>query len=93
MVYKPMNARAISQKLLLGVIAACCFGGFLWALFPILGWSEYALEGALTSCSINWADRNSGVFSYVICIFIFVFAVPFSVIAGTNLKLVLLVRK
>lgn len=59
---------------------------------PVFGWSYYSLEGALTSCSIEWHERSFNVISYNMTIFVATFIMPFGVIAITNIKLLLIVR-
>lgn len=72
-------------------IGISVFLGGIWAIFPVFGWSYYSVEGALTSCSVEWAERSFNVISYNVAIFIFVFILPFGVILVTNLKLLLIV--
>ena len=64
-----------------------------WAFMPFLGWSHYSIEGARISCSVQWREKSLNVISYNICIFIFVYIVPFGVIIFTNYKFLKRVRK
>ena len=32
--------------------------GIFWAIIPLFGWSEYSLEGALISCSVEWNKKE-----------------------------------
>ena len=66
--------------------------GIFWALAPIFGWSEYSLEGALISCSVEWNKRTTSVMSYNISIAIFVYLFPLMSIIMTNGKMVYTVR-
>nr|QBL02613.1 opsin-like GPCR [Tripedalia cystophora] len=45
----------------------------LWAVPPILGWSNYALESVKVRCSVNWKDESLAGKGYVICLFVFGF--------------------
>ncbi|CAF0886599.1 unnamed protein product [Brachionus calyciflorus] len=87
-IYKPMSIKSINQKLSLIIISACVFFGVLWALFPVFGWSHYSLEGAMTSCSVEWNERSFNVVSYNIAIFAFVYFLPLIAIAYSNLRLI-----
>ena len=60
--------------------------GLVWSLAPLLGWSEYSLEGALISCSVEWNKRTVSVMSYNITIAVFVFVVPMLVFIITNIQ-------
>ncbi|CAF0916452.1 unnamed protein product [Adineta steineri] len=53
-------------------------GGLFWAVPPILGWNDYTLEGARTSCSIRWQDRTVNVISYNILIIAWT---PYAIVA------------
>ena len=57
------------------VIAAFLLGLF-WASMPLLGWSEYSLEGAMISCSIEWNKKTVSVMTYNMCMAIFVYLIP-----------------
>ncbi|CAF0886581.1 unnamed protein product [Brachionus calyciflorus] len=91
-IYKPMSIKSINQKLSLIIISACVFFGVLWALFPVFGWSHYSLEGAMTSCSVEWNERSFNVVSYNIAIFAFVYFLPLIAIAYSNLRLIFMIR-
>jgi hypothetical protein len=91
-IYKPLSIKSISNKVIYIVIAICTAAGSFWAVVPLLGWSYYSLEGALTSCSVEWAERSANVISYNIAIFILLFAIPLVIIVGTNVKLLLIVK-
>lgn len=87
-----MSIRTINLNLKLGAIAACLFIGIFWASMPLLGWSHYSLEGAYTSCSVEWRERSLSVTSYNITIFGFVYLVPVIVIVFTNARLLTMVN-
>jgi hypothetical protein len=55
---------------------------------PLIGWSEYSLEGAMISCSIEWNKQTPSVLSYNISISIFVYFIPLFILVYTNLKII-----
>lgn len=59
----------------------------------MLGWSYYSLEGALTSCSVEWKDKSWNVITYNITIFVFVFIIPFLSIMLIHVKIIIKVMK
>ena len=90
-IYKPLSIKSISTKVILIVIAGCTFMGVLWAIFPYFGWSYYSLEGALTSCSVEWFERSFNVISYNVTMFFVVYIFPLVIIFYANIKLVMIV--
>lgn len=75
---KPMILIAISLSL-------------FWSLMPLIGWSRYSLEGALTSCSPEWRDHSFNVISFNISIIICVLGIPFIVLIISNIMLIRIV--
>lgn len=71
---------------------SCFILGLIWATLPIFGWSHYSLEGVQTSCSVEWNEKNFNVLSYNVTILIAVFILPVSIIAYTNIRLILMVE-
>lgn len=90
-IYRPMSIKGITFKSCYIMSGVCIFLGAFWAAMPVFGWSYYSLEGALTSCSIEWYERSFNVMSYNITIFIWTFLLPLVVIVFCNLKLVFIV--
>lgn len=86
-----MSIRSVSIKAKLGAVAGSIFIGLFWASMPLAGWSHYSLEGALTSCSVEWKERSLNVISYNITIFAIVYFVPVAIILFTSVKLLLIV--
>jgi hypothetical protein len=91
-IYQPLNLRTISFQTNLSVILVCILNGLFWAAMPLLGWSHYALEGAHTSCSVEWGERSMNVQSYNVAMFGFVYLIPVCVILFTNIRLIVMVR-
>ncbi len=73
-------------------ILGCGLLALFWSVVPLFGWSHYALEANLTSCSVEWAERTFNVVSYNICIFIFGYIFPMGLIIYCNVKLMSIVR-
>ncbi|RNA01884.1 melanopsin, partial [Brachionus plicatilis] len=55
-IYKPLSIKKLDYRFSITIIAICALCGILWAALPIFGWSHYSLEGALTSCSVEWNE-------------------------------------
>lgn len=61
--------------------------GLFWPTAPLLGWSHYELEKTTTTCSVATVNSNYSIFSYNICMFIFVYFIPLFIIGYTNISL------
>ncbi|KAJ8384323.1 hypothetical protein AAFF_G00206800 [Aldrovandia affinis] len=59
----------------------------VWVVPPLLGWSQYELEGPGTTCSVNWTGKGANNISYIICLFFFCLILPFVVIIYSYGKL------
>ncbi len=90
-IYKLLTVFENRLRINLTIIALCTFKGLFWASLPLFGWSYYSLEGALTSCSVEWTERSANVISFNITIFVVVYFVPVLGISFTSIKLVILV--
>ena len=55
----------------------------------MFGWSYYSLEGALTTCSVEWEDRSFNVVSYNIAMFALVYLFPLKVMLFTTVYLII----
>jgi hypothetical protein len=42
-----VNKSKVDRKFCLRVMFLCLIGGLFWSVMPLLGWSEYALEGKI----------------------------------------------
>ena len=82
----PNLMKKIKLKHYIQIITICFIASLAWATFPLFGWSYYSLEGTLTSCSVEWADRDWNVWSYNVTICIFGFIIPLAIIIYCNLK-------
>ena len=72
-------------------ILICCSAALAWALMPIFGWSEYSLEGAMISCSIEWNKRTVGVTSFIITFAFLIFLIPLGILIYTSTKIMCIV--
>ena len=90
-IFKPLSLKSITFKMSYIVMAICTFLGGFMASAPLFGWSYYSLEGSLTSCSVEWAERSTNVISYNIFIFCVTFCIPVCIIIPSNLKLLFIV--
>ena len=91
-IHEPMRIRKMSNMNLWLMISFSALFSLLWCVFPLLGWSKYAPEGAGTSCSVEWMDRSWNVISYNVAMFIFVFFLPLGVIVFTHVKIMKMVK-
>ncbi|XP_065056082.1 blue-sensitive opsin-like [Rhopilema esculentum] len=78
---KPFMATRIHGSYILctAFISSCWTYGFVWAAFPLIGWSGYELESDALRCSIDWASKKTKDHLYIIFLFIFCFIIPVSV--------------
>lgn len=65
----------------------------LWTMLPLLGWSRYVLEGNMTSCTIDFFDKDWKHGSYVIVYATCVYFIPLSVIIHSYANIVASVAK
>ncbi len=89
----PFGFRAITFKKRLTQIGVCFLASIFWSTMPLLGWSHYALENNLTSCSVEWNERSLNVTSYNVCLFFFGFIIPLAIILYSNLRIIYIVGR
>jgi hypothetical protein len=82
----------VINRILMKLILISCVLGLVFSLMPILGWSEYSLEGAMISCSIEWNKRTPSVLSFIFTFAFFVYLIPLCTLIYTNLKIFFIVR-
>ncbi|KAJ8321491.1 hypothetical protein KUTeg_000961 [Tegillarca granosa] len=61
------------------LILASCFSSFVMAAFPLIGWSSYTLEGAGTSCSVNWRSNGPKDVSINLVLIILYYLIPIAI--------------
>ena len=59
-----MAIKKITFRKSLKMAGLCIILGIMWPTMSLFGWSNYVLEGGLTSCSVNWSSANWNVYSY-----------------------------
>jgi hypothetical protein len=91
-IYNPFNPKNNSFKMNIIIITICLFIGFIWSIFPVIGWSYYTLEGSLTSCGIEWRKQSFNLNSFKIAIFVFVYLLPLLIIILSSIKLLIMVN-
>ncbi|XP_047140726.1 opsin-3 [Hydra vulgaris] len=66
-------------------LISVCYGyGFIWAMFPVIGWSKYDLDLNNKSCSLDWKLSQLDSLSYILTVFIFCYIFPGLIIALTS---------
>ena len=83
--------KKITVQVVYMTVLVCVLLSLTWSTAPFFGWSYYSLEGGLTSCSVEWADRSWNVLSYNITIWIFGFLIPLAVIVYCNIRIIRIV--
>uniref|UniRef100_A0AAY4EEA6 G-protein coupled receptors family 1 profile domain-containing protein n=1 Tax=Denticeps clupeoides TaxID=299321 RepID=A0AAY4EEA6_9TELE len=79
-VCRPLGTVTFQTKHAMAGVAASWVWSFIWNTPPLFGWGGYELEGVQTSCGPDWYSRDLGTRSFIICYFLFCFAIPFSTI-------------
>ncbi|KAI3357677.1 hypothetical protein L3Q82_016078 [Scortum barcoo] len=89
----PMGAVLFQTRHAVAGVVLSWVWSFVWNTPPLFGWGSYELEGVKTSCAPNWYSRDIGNMSYIIIYFLFCFAVPFSIITVSYLRLLWTLRQ
>ncbi|XP_077578231.1 parapinopsin a [Stigmatopora nigra] len=89
----PMGAvRFQTRHAIAGVVLSWVWS-FVWNTPPLFGWGSYELDGIKTSCAPNWNSRDAGNMSYIVIYFSLCFAVPFSIITVSYVRLLWTLRQ
>ncbi|XP_065312885.1 rhodopsin-like [Gordionus sp. m RMFG-2023] len=75
-----LKVKKINYKQAIFIIILIWSYCLFWCLLPLGAWSSYVFEGPLTSCTINYVSRDKSTISYALCLFIFCFLTPLSII-------------
>ncbi|KAM7361418.1 opsin Rh1-like [Cochliomyia hominivorax] len=75
-IVKGMAGQPMTIKLAIIKIAIIWIMSSFWAIAPVLGWSRYVPEGNLTSCGIDYLERDWNPRTYLIFYTIFVYFLP-----------------
>ncbi|XP_076022917.1 parapinopsin-like [Genypterus blacodes] len=89
----PMGAVLFQTRHAVAGVVVSWAWSFLWNTPPLFGWGSYELEGIKVSCAPNWHGRDEGNMSYIILYFLLCFAVPFSIIMVSYLRILWTLRQ
>uniref|UniRef100_A0A8B9NV34 G-protein coupled receptors family 1 profile domain-containing protein n=1 Tax=Apteryx owenii TaxID=8824 RepID=A0A8B9NV34_APTOW len=64
------------RKIWMEIVLSWTYSLF-WTVPPLFGRNSYGPEGPGTTCSVNWHSKDANNVSYIICLFIFCFVIPF----------------
>ena len=73
------------------VILFCSVLALVWAVMPLIGWSNYSLQGFGTTCSVEWSTHTLNMITFNANLFLVVFFIPLLIIGLVNFKLIRLV--
>ena len=59
-----------------------------WSISPVVGWSQYQLEGVRTTCSFDYLTRDAATISFIVAIATFEFVIPVIIIILAYCKIV-----
>ncbi|XP_047126729.1 rhodopsin-like [Hydra vulgaris] len=65
------------KKLSIILLILCYIYGIIWPVFPLFKWSKYAKDIDEKRCSLDWRLEQKNSFSYIICVILFAFILPF----------------
>nr|BAR90770.1 rhabdomeric opsin [Nautilus pompilius] len=79
---RPMAvSKRMSHKKAFIMIISVWIWAAVWTLPPLFGWGAYIPEGFQTSCTFDYLTRNNYFRSYVLCLYLFGFITPVTIIA------------
>ena len=90
-VYPHVKILLLPSRIKLGLLF-CFTLPLLWAITPVIGWNDYALEGLHVSSSINWLAKRPSEFAYI-SLLTTSFSVPLAIICYTYASMLLKVSK
>ncbi|XP_032220955.2 melanopsin isoform X2 [Nematostella vectensis] len=85
--------RPITETQMLLVVTFLWAFSFLWAIFPLVGWSSYGPEPGYAACSIAWYRQDLNNMSYILCLFMFFFFLPIVIMIACFSSIYFTVRK
>ncbi|XP_061664233.1 parapinopsin-like [Syngnathoides biaculeatus] len=89
----PMGAVLFQTRHAIAGVVLSWVWSFVWNTPPLFGWGSFELEGIKTSCAPNWYSRDAGSMSYIVIYFLLCFAVPFSIIMVSYMRLLWTLRQ
>ena len=87
-----LNEKSIDKKIILKTTIVSIVYSLFWCVAPLFGWSHYALEDGLVSCTVEYNEKSWNVISYNLGMLLFVFVLPFGVTIISNIKSLLIVK-
>ena len=88
-----MCIKNVSMRTTVIVVILCIIIGFVFSIAPLLGWSRYTPEGALTTCGVEWNERSFNVISYTIAACVALYVFPLITIIFTSVQFFKIVSK
>ena len=64
----------------IAALSLCYLYGFLWASFPLIGWSNYDVDLDEKRCSLEWRLSRSDSLSFIKAVLIFCYVIPGAII-------------
>ncbi len=89
--HRPLYMRKAKKHVNFNVISVALLLGLFWSSVPLIGWSHYSIEAGMLTCSVEWKENSLNVYSYNVAMFLFVFILPFGMIAILNIKSIYIV--
>ncbi|CAF2099745.1 unnamed protein product [Rotaria magnacalcarata] len=83
-IVRPFQAKNVTAK---SCVVISCFAiliVFIWTMLAVVGWNEYTMEGARTSCCMNWYDRRTSCISFLFFLFFVVYFIPLVILITAN---------
>ena len=87
-----VKAHAMSKLQYILLVIVSWLYAFTWIAPPLFGWGRFVPEGAGTMCSFDYISRDKNNRSYVICIYIFQFVLPLTLMIYLYTKVCVHVR-
>ena len=72
------------RAIVLSILLWCY--SFFWSLMPIIGWSNYSLEGIGTSCAVNWGSHEATHISFTFCLMLACYVLPVAIMVSSYYK-------
>ncbi|CAF0932256.1 unnamed protein product [Adineta steineri] len=84
MIVRPFKAKDVTVNKCIIISIISILIAFIWTMLPLMGWNEYTMDAARTSCCINWYDRRASYVSYLFFLFIVVYCIPLVILVIAN---------
>ena len=87
--YFSITDKDISMGVTISTLTPVYLNALIWAICPLLGWGHYGIEPFGLVCSIDWSRPS---YSYILCIFLFVFLLPLTLMLVCYSRIFIMVR-